>query len=99
MAIGVDTSKWKPRKVKGTPAYIFRNRLARAVAGTGVLIGLALHFSGFSENLRKQFDKLYTDPIEEVERKEIIANFTGVRSGSALRRKMEEEDRIDLPHK
>lgn len=39
MAIGVDTSKWKPRKITGTPAAKFRNGLVAGVLGFGILWG------------------------------------------------------------
>lgn len=40
MAIGVDTSKWKPRRLKGTPAALFRNYLAYGICGFGIISGL-----------------------------------------------------------
>lgn len=40
MAIGVDTSKWKPRRLKGTPAAQFRNYLAFGILGFGVVSGV-----------------------------------------------------------
>lgn len=40
MAIGVDTSKWKPRKLIGTPAGKARNWLACGIIGAGMFSGL-----------------------------------------------------------
>lgn len=40
MAIGVDTSKWKPRKIKGTPAAVFRNVMGVGVISIGIAAGL-----------------------------------------------------------
>ncbi|CAG9792390.1 unnamed protein product [Diatraea saccharalis] len=74
MAIGVDTSKWKPRKIKGTPAAKFRNVLAFGILGFGIASGLFFHFAKVTENLRKAAEVLYEDPIEEVERRLMIAS-------------------------
>lgn len=40
MAIGVDTSKWKPRKVKGTPSHIIRNRIGYGILAFGGLCAI-----------------------------------------------------------
>lgn len=40
MAIGVDTSKWKPRKIKGTPAARVRNILAIGAISVGLVCGV-----------------------------------------------------------
>lgn len=40
MAIGVDTSKWKPRKIKGTPAAKVRNILAIGAISFGLACGV-----------------------------------------------------------
>lgn len=40
MAIGVDTSKWKPRKIKGTPAATFRNYLGAGALSIGIVCGV-----------------------------------------------------------
>ncbi|XP_061705484.1 uncharacterized protein LOC134755138 [Cydia strobilella] len=99
MAIGVDTSKWKPRKITGTPAAKFRNRLAAGILGFGILWGAFFQYSSFTEPMKKAADVLYEDPIEEQERKILIATGLPLRSGRTIRRLMEEEQRVDLPHK
>lgn len=40
MAIGIDTSKWKPRKIKGTPAAKVRNIIAIGAISVGLVCGL-----------------------------------------------------------
>lgn len=40
MAIGVDTSKWKTRKIKGTPAAKVRNIIGCGVIAVGMLCGV-----------------------------------------------------------
>ncbi|KAI8423649.1 hypothetical protein MSG28_012703 [Choristoneura fumiferana] len=99
MAIGVDTSKWKPRKIVGTPAAKFRNALAAGILGFGILWGAFFQLSNFTDPMKKAAEVLYEDPIEEVERKIMIASGMHVRSGDKLRQLMEEEKRIDLPDK
>lgn len=37
---GVDTSKWKPRRLRGTPAYKFCTKISLAVLTFGVGCGL-----------------------------------------------------------
>ncbi|CAB3220919.1 unnamed protein product [Arctia plantaginis] len=74
MAIGVDTSKWKPRKIKGTPAATFRNFLGAGALSIGLACGVFFHFTSITENLRKSVYGLYEDPIEEVERRQMIAS-------------------------
>lgn len=39
MAIGVDTSKWKPRKLNGTPAAKAINIVSGCVLSAGLFIG------------------------------------------------------------
>ncbi|KOB74704.1 Uncharacterized protein OBRU01_08623 [Operophtera brumata] len=86
MAIGVDTSKWKPRKLKGTPAAKFRNWLAYGIIGGGMLCGLVFHFAKTTEGLRKAVDVFYEDPIEEVERRLMIASGLPNRTSATIRR-------------
>lgn len=49
--------------------------------------------------MRKSFDKLYVDPIEEIERRQLIAAGLPIRSTEQIRRHMEDAQRIDLPDK
>lgn len=42
MAIGVDTSKWKPRKLQGTPALKVGNYLGATIITVGVALGFFL---------------------------------------------------------
>ncbi|KAJ0171805.1 hypothetical protein K1T71_012568 [Dendrolimus kikuchii] len=53
MAIGVDTSKWKPRKIHGTPAAKFRNILGVGIISFGIICGVYFHFSSITSNLRQ----------------------------------------------
>lgn len=99
MAIGVDTSKWKPRKIVGTPANKLRNIIGVAILSFGMISGLIFHFTPVTLNLRKAVDGLYEDPIEEVERRLMIAAGLPNRSGDAIRKYMEESQRLDLPDK
>ncbi|CAH2234640.1 uncharacterized protein LOC120637812 [Pararge aegeria] len=99
MAIGVDTSKWKPRKFKGTPAGKARNIVGLCIASVGCLIGAFYQFSDVTVNYRKKLDIFYQDPIEEVERKLMIASGLPNRTGATIRRLMEEEARPDRPDK
>ncbi|CAK1547790.1 unnamed protein product [Leptosia nina] len=73
MAIGVDTSKWKPRRLQGTPAAKFRNYLGIGILSLGLISGLIFHTIPVTKNLRVASERLYEDPIEEVERKQMIA--------------------------
>ncbi|KAI5634276.1 slx4 endonuclease domain-containing protein [Phthorimaea operculella] len=68
MAIGIDTSKWKPRKIKGTPAAKVRNILGIGIITIGMFTGALFHFSKITVGIRSAAEKLYEDPIEEVER-------------------------------
>ncbi|OWR45339.1 hypothetical protein KGM_202355 [Danaus plexippus plexippus] len=73
MAIGVDTSKWKPRSLKGTPAAKAGYIISACLLGSGFMIGAFYQFSGLTRNLRKNIEPIYEDPIEVVERKQLIA--------------------------
>lgn len=42
MAIGVDMSKWKPRKLKGTPALKVGNICAASVLTVAIALGTFL---------------------------------------------------------
>ncbi|KAG6460524.1 hypothetical protein O3G_MSEX012047 [Manduca sexta] len=97
MAVGVDTSKWKPRRVKGTPAAGFRNALSIGVITAGIITGLIFHFGSFTTNFRKAWDVLYEDPIEEVERRMLIASTLSSKTGDQIREALEEAKRIDRP--
>ncbi|KAJ2944854.1 hypothetical protein O0L34_g1747 [Tuta absoluta] len=99
MAIGIDTSKWKPRKIKGTPAAKVRNILGIGLITIGMLTGAFFHFSKLTVGIRSAVEKLYEDPIEEVERRRMIAAGLPIASGDAIRRMLEEEERPDLPYK
>lgn len=44
MAIGVDTSKWKPRKIIGTPASKFRNILGIGILTVGLITGVIFQY-------------------------------------------------------
>lgn len=97
MAIGVDTSKYKPRRVKGTPAHVVRNRIAYGIITIGCLFGLGFHFSSISLNLRKATDCLLTDPIEEVERRQLIASPLRQRTGDQVRQRMKDAEDPSKP--
>lgn len=56
-------------------------------------------FSGITNNLRKAIAVVYEDPIEEVERKIMIASGLPNRTGDKIRKLLEEEARPDLPNK
>lgn len=40
MAGGVDTTKWKPRQLRNTPAEKFRSKFSWAILITGITIGV-----------------------------------------------------------
>ncbi|CAH0714972.1 unnamed protein product, partial [Brenthis ino] len=97
MAIGVDTSKWKPRKLNGTPAGKASIVIGVGILSFGVLCGAFYQFSSVTSKYRKAVTVLYEDPIEEVERKILIASGIPIRSGDKIRKLLEEEARTDLP--
>ncbi|CAG9568522.1 unnamed protein product [Danaus chrysippus] len=99
MAIGVDSSKWKPRSLKGTPAAKAGYIISACVLGSGFMVGAFYQFSGLTKNLRKNIEPVYEDPIEVVERKQLISIGITPRSGDQIRKLMEEENRPDLPDK
>lgn len=49
--------------------------------------------------IRKSVEVLYEDPIEEVERKQMIASGLPNRSAETIRKLMKEDERLDLPYK
>ncbi|KAL0810886.1 hypothetical protein ABMA28_010189 [Loxostege sticticalis] len=97
MAIGVDTSKWKPRKIKGTPAAKFRNALGLGLLSFGIISGCIFHYAGLTTNIRKAAEVLYEDPIEEVERRIMIASGLPNRSAAIIRKHEMEAARLDRP--
>nr|XP_053620103.1 uncharacterized protein LOC128680750 [Plodia interpunctella] len=97
MAIGVDSSKWKPRSILGTPAAKFRNYLAVGILTIGLISGLTFHYIPATHNLRKTSENLLEDPIEEVERRQLIASGMFYRSSATIRKHIEEEKRFDRP--
>ncbi|XP_060807770.1 uncharacterized protein LOC132903438 [Amyelois transitella] len=97
MAIGVDSSKWKPRSILGTPAAKFRNYLAVGVISFGIISGLIFHYIPTTKNLRAAITVLYEDPIQEVERKRIIASGMRFTSAESIRKEIEESKRFDRP--
>ncbi|CAH2098297.1 unnamed protein product [Euphydryas editha] len=99
MAIGIDTSKWKPRKLNGTPAAKAINKISGCVLSVGLLIGAFYQYSSVTAKLRKALEPFYADPIEEVERKLMIASGLPNRSGDTIRKLLVEEARTDLPDK
>ncbi|XP_052751019.1 uncharacterized protein LOC128200728 [Galleria mellonella] len=99
MAIGIDTTKWKPRKIKGTPAAKFRNALAIGTITIGIAFGLLFTYIPVTKNLRKAAEALYEDPIEEVERKQMIASGLLNRTGATIKKIVEESERPDRPDK
>lgn len=57
-------------------------------------------YGSFTAKMRKDFDKLYLDPVEEIERRQLIAAGLPTRETTdQLRRRVIEETRIDLPIK
>ncbi|XP_068624090.1 uncharacterized protein [Battus philenor] len=99
MAIGVDSSKWKPRKLKGTPAAKICNIIAISVLSFGIVWGAFYQYSSITKNVRKNLEILYEDPESEVERKQMIASGMPIRTGDMLRKLIEHEERPDLPYK
>lgn len=99
MAIGVDMSKWKPRKLKGTPAATFIRYLGFGILSVGILCGTIFHFTPITANLRKATDNLCEDSIEEVERRIMIASGLPNRTADTIRKLIEESERPDLPSK
>ncbi|XP_072946522.1 uncharacterized protein [Epargyreus clarus] len=99
MAIGIDTSKWKPRKIKGTPADRGRNILGLGIIGFGLICGAFYQFSGITGKFRKALDNFYEDPIEEVERRQLIVSGLPVRTGDKIRELLEDAERPDRPDK
>ncbi|KPJ09934.1 hypothetical protein RR48_02912 [Papilio machaon] len=99
MAIGVDTSKWKPRKLKGTPAAKVSNIIGISVVTFGVICGVFYQFSSITANFRKKLEPFYEDSEPEVERRLMIASGLRNRSGDMIRKLREEEARPDTPDK
>ncbi|CAH2058132.1 unnamed protein product, partial [Iphiclides podalirius] len=99
MAIGVDSSKWKPRKLRGTPAGKVSNIIGASVLAFGFICGAFYQFSSVTEKYRKKFEILYEDPETEIERKQMIAGGFANRTGDKIRKLMAEEERPDLPSK
>lgn len=60
---------------------------------------LAFSFAKATEGLRKATDLLLEDPIEEVERRAMIASGLPNRTGDQIRRLIKEDSRPDQPHK
>lgn len=56
-------------------------------------------FSDVTKNYRKKLEVFYQDPIEEVERKLMIASGLPNRTGATIRRLIEEEAQPDRPDK
>ncbi|XP_047539430.1 uncharacterized protein LOC125072781 [Vanessa atalanta] len=99
MAIGIDSSKWKPRKLAGTPAAKAVNILGACVLSFGLLCGVFYQYSSATSKLRQALNRFYSDPIEEVERKLLIATGLPNRTGDTIRKLLKEEARTDLPDK
>ncbi|XP_049881127.1 uncharacterized protein LOC126377427 [Pectinophora gossypiella] len=94
---GIDTSKWKPRHMKGTPAATFRNVLGFGIITFGIISGLIFHFTSVTEGLRNASEKLYEDSIVEVERRRMIAAGLPLMSSTEMRRMIEDAQRPDRP--
>lgn len=60
---------------------------------------LIFSFTSITHNLRKATAGLYEDPIEEIERKLLIASGLPVYTGDQIRSMVEESKRVDLPDK
>ncbi|CAG4934869.1 unnamed protein product [Parnassius apollo] len=99
MAIGVDSSKWKPRRLKGTPAAKVCNIIGFSVLTFGIIWGALYQFSSVTEKLRKKLDIFYEESVTEVERKQMIASGLRNRTGDMIRKLMEEAERPDRPDK
>lgn len=99
MAIGIDTSKWKPRKISGTPAGKFGSAIAIGSLLIGAGCGFYFHNASITQNLRQAAEKLYEDPIEEVERRLLIASGLPNRTGDQIRALIDGYERPDRPDK
>lgn len=56
-------------------------------------------FTSLTKGIREAVEVLYEDPIEEVERRRMIASGLPNRSAETIRRLMKESERPDLPYK
>ncbi|XP_058053323.1 uncharacterized protein LOC131205301 [Anopheles bellator] len=98
---GVDTSRWKPRRTKGTVIYKTRNSFAWATiaAGTlffGVFYSFVSYFGGDELKQRMQRD-FYEKTEEEIDRKNLFKHsLLAPKRGDTIRKLLqdEEDDRI-----
>uniref|UniRef100_A0A1L8DA03 Uncharacterized protein n=2 Tax=Nyssomyia neivai TaxID=330878 RepID=A0A1L8DA03_9DIPT len=49
----IDSTKWKPRRTRGTPSYLYRNYFAAGVLAVSVAFGL---FGVFSPRFSKYYE-------------------------------------------
>uniref|UniRef100_U5ELN9 Uncharacterized protein n=1 Tax=Corethrella appendiculata TaxID=1370023 RepID=U5ELN9_9DIPT len=90
---GVDTSKWKPRKARGTLSYRFGNWFSLGVITAGVSIFSIYYFLIIDGNkfVEKYTEKFLTLSEEEKDRKFFIRNsFLPQKSGDQIRKYMKE---------
>uniref|UniRef100_A0A182UG37 Structure-specific endonuclease subunit SLX4 n=1 Tax=Anopheles melas TaxID=34690 RepID=A0A182UG37_9DIPT len=93
---GVDTTRWKPRRTKGTVIYKTRNQFAWAVIAAGTAI-FATYYTvvsyvggdGLKERLRRDF---FEKTEEEVDRRNLMRfSLVAPKRGDTIRKLLEEE--------
>ncbi|XP_049542066.1 uncharacterized protein LOC125955155 [Anopheles darlingi] len=93
---GVDTSRWKPRRAKGTVIFKTRNQFAWGViaAGTvifGVVYSIASYIGGEELKQRMQRD-FYEKTEEEIDRRNLMRfSLVAPKRGDTIRKLLEEE--------
>uniref|UniRef100_A0A182NHG9 Uncharacterized protein n=1 Tax=Anopheles dirus TaxID=7168 RepID=A0A182NHG9_9DIPT len=89
---GVDASRWKPRRTKGTVIHKTRNQFAWAVIAAGTTIFAAYYYIGgddLKQRIRKDF---YEKTEEEVDRRNLMRfSLVAPKRGETIRQLLEEE--------
>uniref|UniRef100_A0A182P3P8 Uncharacterized protein n=1 Tax=Anopheles epiroticus TaxID=199890 RepID=A0A182P3P8_9DIPT len=93
---GVDASRWKPRRAKGTVIYKTRNQFAWAVIAAGTAI-FATYYTVVSyvggDDLKKRLRRDFSEKTEEeVDRRNLMRfSLVAPKRGDTIRRLLDEE--------
>ncbi|XP_068149333.1 uncharacterized protein [Drosophila tropicalis] len=89
----IDTSKRKPRRTQGTPAFTYRNRFAYAVLAAGTVLFGLWSLTPIQRYANEKLCKtLLTTSEEELDRRELF-NFAAPRTGKFIREALEESEK------
>ncbi|XP_052862460.1 uncharacterized protein LOC128269128 [Anopheles cruzii] len=98
---GVDTSRWKPRRTKGTVIYKTRNSFAWATIAAGALFfGVFYSFVSYlgGDELKQRMQRdFYEKTEEEIDRQNLFKHsLLAPKRGDTIRKLLqdEEDDRI-----